>query len=197
MIESSQNLQLVCEVFRRYARKIHKKNNPHDPNFLKISIALGRVSTSVELKINADPLQIEQFIESIFPTQKPPVDKKSPASIEEAARKAKEDAEAKWDMFYMISAVMLTVGTITFFMVGASSPFRDPSINHSTAFRCLDGWRSLRHCLLPGQGAAWRAPWLVVFQRYQDRRSYEDCGGGSRAQRAIRICFDLSCRYVL
>jgi farnesyl-diphosphate farnesyltransferase len=50
MIESSQNLQLVCEVFRRYARKIHKKNNPHDPNFLKISIALGRVSTSFELK---------------------------------------------------------------------------------------------------------------------------------------------------
>jgi farnesyl-diphosphate farnesyltransferase len=44
MVESTQNLQLVCEVFRRYARKIAKKNNPHDPNFLKISITLGRVS---------------------------------------------------------------------------------------------------------------------------------------------------------
>lgn len=44
MIESSQNLQLVCEVFRRYSRKIHQKNNPHDPNFLKISVTLGRVS---------------------------------------------------------------------------------------------------------------------------------------------------------
>jgi farnesyl-diphosphate farnesyltransferase len=44
MVESSQNLQLVCEVFRRYARKIAKKNNPHDPNFLKISMTLGRVS---------------------------------------------------------------------------------------------------------------------------------------------------------
>jgi farnesyl-diphosphate farnesyltransferase len=43
MIESTQNLQLVCEVFKKYARKIHKKNNPNDPNFLKISIALGRV----------------------------------------------------------------------------------------------------------------------------------------------------------
>jgi farnesyl-diphosphate farnesyltransferase len=43
MIESSRNLQLVCEVFRRYARKIAKRNNPHDPNFLKISITLGRV----------------------------------------------------------------------------------------------------------------------------------------------------------
>jgi farnesyl-diphosphate farnesyltransferase len=44
MIESTQNLELVCEVFKRYARKIHHKNNPHDPNFLKISITLGRVS---------------------------------------------------------------------------------------------------------------------------------------------------------
>lgn len=44
MVESSQNLQLVCEVFRRYSRKISQKNNPHDPNFLKISVTLGRVS---------------------------------------------------------------------------------------------------------------------------------------------------------
>ncbi|CAO2657526.1 Nn.00g036520.m01.CDS01 [Neocucurbitaria sp. VM-36] len=102
MVESSQNLQLVCEVFRRYARKIHKKNNPHDPNFLKISIALGR---------------IEQFIESIFPSQKPPVDNTSPASVEEAERKKKEDNEAKWDLIYMMTAVALTVGTITFFML--------------------------------------------------------------------------------
>ncbi|KAJ4374001.1 bifunctional farnesyl-diphosphate farnesyltransferase/squalene synthase [Neocucurbitaria cava] len=102
MVESSQNLQLVCEIFRRYARKIHKKNNPHDPNFLKISIALGR---------------IEQFIESIFPSQKPPVDQTSPASVEEAERKKKEDDEAKWDLIYMITAVALTVGIITFFML--------------------------------------------------------------------------------
>ncbi|KAF2819920.1 farnesyl-diphosphate farnesyltransferase [Ophiobolus disseminans] len=102
MIESSQNLQLVCEIFKRYARKIHKKNNPNDPNFLKISVTLGR---------------IEQFIESIFPSQRPPVDNKSPASVEEAERKKKEDAEAKWDMIYMISAVMLTVGTISLFML--------------------------------------------------------------------------------
>jgi farnesyl-diphosphate farnesyltransferase len=44
MIESSQNLQLVHEVFRRYAQKIAQRNNPHDPNFLKISKTLGRVS---------------------------------------------------------------------------------------------------------------------------------------------------------
>lgn len=102
MLESSQNLQLVCEVFRRYARKIAKRNNPHDPNFLKISVTLGR---------------IEQFIESIFPSQQPPVDKKSPASVEEAERKRKEDYEARWDLIYMVSAVLLTVGVITFIML--------------------------------------------------------------------------------
>lgn len=102
MIESSQNLQLVCEIFKRYGRKIHQRNNPNDPNFLKISIALAKT---------------EQFIESIFPSQQPPVDKKSPASVEEAAKKAKEDAESRWDMIYMISAVLLTVGVITFFML--------------------------------------------------------------------------------
>lgn len=57
MIESSQNLQLVCEVFKRYSRKIHKKNNPHDPNFLKISITLGRVSSLTNIpKDSADLL---------------------------------------------------------------------------------------------------------------------------------------------
>jgi farnesyl-diphosphate farnesyltransferase len=44
MLDSSQNLRVVCDVFRRYARKIHKKNTPKDPNFVKISIACGSVS---------------------------------------------------------------------------------------------------------------------------------------------------------
>ena len=43
MFESTQNLQKVCEVFKRYVREIHKKNTPRDPNFLKISIACGKV----------------------------------------------------------------------------------------------------------------------------------------------------------
>jgi farnesyl-diphosphate farnesyltransferase len=45
MVQSTQNLQTVCEVFRMFARKIHKKNTPKDPNFLKISIACARVSS--------------------------------------------------------------------------------------------------------------------------------------------------------
>lgn len=43
MVESTQNLKMVCAVFRRFARKIHKKNTPKDPNFLKISIACAKV----------------------------------------------------------------------------------------------------------------------------------------------------------
>lgn len=43
MMQSTQNLQLVCNVFRDYTRRIHKKNTPRDPNFLKISIQCGKV----------------------------------------------------------------------------------------------------------------------------------------------------------
>lgn len=38
--ELTQNLPLVCEVFRRYTRKINKKNKPSDPYFLDVSIFL-------------------------------------------------------------------------------------------------------------------------------------------------------------
>ncbi|KAK5049407.1 hypothetical protein LTR84_004336 [Exophiala bonariae] len=54
MIQSTQNLKLVTEVFTKHIRSIRKKNRPEDPNYLKISIACGKV---------------EQFIESIFPSQ--------------------------------------------------------------------------------------------------------------------------------
>ena len=43
MVESTQSLRVLCQVFRTYARKIHQKNTPKDPNFLKISIACGKV----------------------------------------------------------------------------------------------------------------------------------------------------------
>ncbi|KAF2007291.1 farnesyl-diphosphate farnesyl transferas-like protein [Amniculicola lignicola CBS 123094] len=98
MIESTQNLQLVCDIFRKYARKIHQKNNPHDPNFLNISIACGK---------------IEQFIETIFPSQKKPVNMASPLSVAQAEKERKEAQEAKWDIIYMVSAVMLTIFFIT------------------------------------------------------------------------------------
>jgi len=52
MVDSTQNLFVVCDVFRRYARRIHQKADPRDPNYLAISIRCGK---------------IEQFIETIYP----------------------------------------------------------------------------------------------------------------------------------
>ena len=46
MMQSTQNLQLVCNIFKEFTRKIHKKNTPRDPNFLKISIQCGKVNKS-------------------------------------------------------------------------------------------------------------------------------------------------------
>lgn len=46
MLLSSQNLQTVCDVFKTYVRKIHKRNTPTDPNFLEIGIACGKVGQS-------------------------------------------------------------------------------------------------------------------------------------------------------
>ncbi|ORY04684.1 farnesyl-diphosphate farnesyl transferas-like protein [Clohesyomyces aquaticus] len=98
MVESTQNLRLVCDVFKKYVRSIHQKNNPHDPNFLKISIACGKV---------------EQFIESIFPSQEKPKDLKSPATAEAAEKVKLEKQESRWDMIYMGLAVAITLLIIT------------------------------------------------------------------------------------
>lgn len=46
MIQSTQNLSVLCQTFRKYTRAIHKKNSPKDPNFLKISIVCGKVRYS-------------------------------------------------------------------------------------------------------------------------------------------------------
>lgn len=107
MIESSQNLRTVCDIFKRYARKIHKKNSPKDPNFLNISIACGK---------------IEQFIESIYPSQDPKVlalvhANKAPVVDE---NKSAEDAEAKKDVFYLLLAVMGTLLLVSALMIGTA-----------------------------------------------------------------------------
>ena len=43
MTLSTQNNQTLSEVFKDYTRRIHKRNTPRDPNFLKISIQCGKV----------------------------------------------------------------------------------------------------------------------------------------------------------
>ncbi|KAK2767740.1 bifunctional farnesyl-diphosphate farnesyltransferase/squalene synthase [Arachnomyces sp. PD_36] len=110
MVESTQNLQLVCDVFRRYARKIHKKNNPKDPNFLKISVACGK---------------IEKFIETLFPTQKPgesshltpeQKEKDEKARAEEAA----EASEARRDVMLIMACIFTILFVISGLMLGAA-----------------------------------------------------------------------------
>lgn len=111
MIESSQNLQVLYATFRRYARIIHKKNDPRDPNFLRISVACGK---------------IEQFIETIFPSQDPDalVVKASGVSsaepfrnAEEVAKRKKEDEDAKRDTFLMLISVSLVMALVFLSMV--------------------------------------------------------------------------------
>ncbi|QIW96838.1 hypothetical protein AMS68_002356 [Peltaster fructicola] len=111
MMQSTQNLQLVCEIFRKYARKIHHKNNPRDPLFLDISIACGK---------------IEKFIETLYPTQNARTLKvtdasgttQAPLSPEAEKQKKKEEEEARWDTVYIGLAVFTTIGLITLAMVG-------------------------------------------------------------------------------
>ncbi|MCJ1237073.1 bifunctional farnesyl-diphosphate farnesyltransferase/squalene synthase [Varicellaria rhodocarpa] len=110
MIQSTQNHRLVCDLFRVYVRKIHKKNTPRDPNFLKISIACGK---------------IEQFIESLYPSQDPKAIVRAqagqPGPIDSAEKKAKE--EAKWDTIYMFAFVMGTLFFLSCLMIGIAYLF--------------------------------------------------------------------------
>jgi farnesyl-diphosphate farnesyltransferase len=76
MIESTQNLQTLCDVFRRYARRIHAKNDPRDPNFMAIGSRCAKVGARRRTLDGRRTLlttfsQIEQFIESLFPSQTP------------------------------------------------------------------------------------------------------------------------------
>lgn len=105
MIDSTQNLQLVCELFRKHIRSIRKKNNPKDPNFLKISIACGKV---------------EQFIESIFPKQTPESLAAAKAGSDGkigATGQAGEVGMTTKETFFLVAAVMGTLVFVAFMMV--------------------------------------------------------------------------------
>jgi len=108
MLESTQNLQMVCDVFRRHVHSIRKKNRPQDPNFLKISIACGKV---------------EAFIESIFPTQKvedvlaKANQEQTQASIAAREKEAANSAEARKETYMLLAAVFLMLMVVTGSMV--------------------------------------------------------------------------------
>jgi len=103
MLESTQNVRVVCDVFRQYIRNIHKKNTPKDPNFLKISVVCGKV---------------EKFIETIFPSQT-----WQDAQRRTAGKKTEDAAEAKEarsDTAYMMFAMFSVLILISTIMLGAA-----------------------------------------------------------------------------
>ncbi|ORY57920.1 isoprenoid synthase domain-containing protein [Pseudomassariella vexata] len=102
MIESTQNLRVVCDTFRRYARRIAKKNDPRDPHYLEISSACGK---------------IEQFIETLFPSQDP----KKVALVQDA--KKDEDKMDPWEGFILIGAAILVLLLVSGLMIGVAWAF--------------------------------------------------------------------------
>lgn len=49
LILKSTNMANVVSIFKYYIQEINLKNDPLDPNFMKISIALGKVSRWYEM----------------------------------------------------------------------------------------------------------------------------------------------------
>ncbi|KAK2590217.1 bifunctional farnesyl-diphosphate farnesyltransferase/squalene synthase [Conoideocrella luteorostrata] len=100
MMECTQNLFTVCEVFRKYIRKIQKKNDPRDPNYLNISVRCAK---------------IEQFIETLYPRQDP---KKLTAENNQRARN--EPTSDPGETLVMFGVVMLALLSISGVMIGAA-----------------------------------------------------------------------------
>ncbi len=103
MTESTQNLRVTCDTFRRYVRRIHQKNDPRDPHFTAISLQCGK---------------IEQFIESIFPTQD--IKKRL------AGEKAKQEASdvLPWvDGLMLVACILLMLVVVGGLMVGLLPAF--------------------------------------------------------------------------
>ena len=89
----STNLRSVCEIFLKYTREIHRKSTPTDPNFLRISVACGK---------------IEQFIESVFPASTTMSVEQMRRQAERAQRAAAEPemtAEDKAELYWIYAAM--------------------------------------------------------------------------------------------
>lgn len=62
MMESTQNLRIVTNVFKRHVRSIHKKNSPTDPNFLAVSIACAKVCMILSDTWNQSDIQRSRLL---------------------------------------------------------------------------------------------------------------------------------------
>ncbi|EWG41950.1 squalene synthase [Fusarium verticillioides 7600] len=100
MFECTQNLYTVCEVFKRYARQIAKKNDPRDPNFLAIS---------------AQCAKIEQFIETLFPKQDP-----KKLAVTQAQVQNKEPTMDGGETLVLFGVVIAALVCISGLMIGTA-----------------------------------------------------------------------------
>lgn len=171
MLESTQNLQVVSVAFRRYIRRIHKKNTPKDPNFLKISIACGKVRKYGGLardcfrvgRVNTSASQIEKFIEALFPTQTAEDAKRRYIGLKPKAQEARDNdrAEAREDIFLILFIVFCFLVIVASLMVSGlfAIPFssRRSSIFYSLVLLGIwalaltsSGRRSRRATIFPG-----------------------------------------------
>ncbi|KAI0550518.1 isoprenoid synthase domain-containing protein [Xylaria curta] len=103
MSQSTQNLSLVCDVFRRYARRIAQKNDPRDPHYLEISMALGK---------------LEQFIETLFPSQN--VKHVKALHAEKAKGSSSASSGDFWESLLLVLAVLFCLLLVSGLMVGAA-----------------------------------------------------------------------------
>ncbi|CAZ80084.1 unnamed protein product [Tuber melanosporum] len=104
MIEAG-NLRSTCDIFRKYMKIIHKKNTPKDPNFLNISVTIGKV---------------EQFIETIFPTAVEPRVVAQRAQMRATGETPEQAAAAKKEMMFLICAIVATLSVISGVMIFAA-----------------------------------------------------------------------------
>jgi farnesyl-diphosphate farnesyltransferase len=117
MLDSTQNLYTEAENFRKFARKIHKRNDPRDPNFLAIS---------------AQCAKIEQFIETLYPRQNP--DK---LAAENWKKQNKEPTMDPGEAAVLFGVVLLCLLLISGLMIGTAwllgakfdHIFKNPSVN--------------------------------------------------------------------
>ncbi|KAI1114531.1 isoprenoid synthase domain-containing protein [Nemania sp. NC0429] len=100
MTQSTQNLRVICDVFRRYARRIARKNDPRDPHYLEISMALGK---------------IEQFIETLYPSQ----NVKQVKALHAEKVNDSESAEF-WESLMLVAAVLFFLLLVSALMLGVA-----------------------------------------------------------------------------
>ncbi|KAI6086725.1 farnesyl-diphosphate farnesyltransferase [Hypoxylon rubiginosum] len=99
MMQSTQNLRVVCDVFKKYARRIARKNDPRDPHYLEISVACGK---------------IEQFIETLFPSQ----DVNKLKAIQDAQGQDTSAQSDNWEALMLVAAVVFVLLFVSGLMLG-------------------------------------------------------------------------------